>query len=278
VPPVLDGGPDAWFTSDGQYVGHGYYSRDGNAPKNYCIYRYPNGMEGALIWFHNHTLGATRLNVYCGLAGAYLIADPNDTLMAHLPSLFPLVIQDRMFDQNGQFFFPADSAGGLLWALNPQHPYWVPEFAGDIIVVNGKSWPFMNVEPKRYTFLFIQGSNARTYELSLMDRVSKNPGPPLWVIGTDGGFLDTSVKIDPLAAANNKLVQVTRILVRWAPTDLAANLDPAQLAYPFDPATLGHGYVWHCHIVDHKDNEMMRPDQLLPNLSAGRTYIQGVDY
>ncbi len=113
-----------------------------------------------------------------------------------------------MFDTNGQLFFPADSAGGVLWAPNPEHPYWVPEFVGDTIVVNGKSWPFMTVEPKRYTFLFINGSNARTYGMSLVDQVSKNPGPPLWVIGTDGGYLDTPVKIDPVAAGNNRLVMM----------------------------------------------------------------------
>ena len=209
VPPVLDGGPDAWFTSDGKYVGHGFYSNDGNDPKNYSIYRYPNTQEGALIWFHDHTLGATRLNVYCGLAGAYLIADPDDKLLANLPSLVPLVIQDRMFDTNGQLFFPADSAGGVLWATNPEHPYWVPEFVGDVICVNGKSWPYMNVEPRRYTFMFINGSNARTYEMALTDPVSKNPGPPLWVIGTDGGYLDSPVKIDPRALANNALAMMS---------------------------------------------------------------------
>jgi len=207
VPPLLDGGPDAWFTSDGLHVGGGFYSKDGDDPKNYCIYRYPNSQEGALIWFHDHTLGATRLNVYCGLAGAYLITDPaNDP--ADLPELFPLVVQDRMFDTNGQLFFPADSAGGILWALNPEHPYWVPEFVGDTIVVNGKAWPFMNVERKRYTFMFINGSNARGYELFLTDPVSKNFGPPLWVIGTDGGYLDTPVKIDPAVAANNRLTML----------------------------------------------------------------------
>ncbi len=208
VPPVLDGGPDSWFTSDGTAVGHAYYSKDGKTPKNYSIYRYPNSQEGALIWFHDHTLGATRLNVYAGLAGAYVIKDPDDTLFANLPTLVPLVVQDRMFDTNGQLFFPSDSAGGVLWAPNPEHPYWVPEFLGDVIVVNGKSWPFMNVEPKRYTLMFINGSNARTYEMFLTDPVSKNFGPPLWVIGTDGGYLDAPVKIDPAAAGNNKLVMM----------------------------------------------------------------------
>jgi FtsP/CotA-like multicopper oxidase with cupredoxin domain len=147
--------------------------------------------------------------VYAGLAGGYLIADPDDGLFAELPELVPLVIQDRMFDTNGELFFSADTAGGVLWTPNPQHPYWVPEFVGDVIVVNGKSWPYLNVQPRRYTFLFINGSNARTYELSLTDQVSKNPGPPLWVIGTDGGYLDAPVKIDPNDAANNKLAMMS---------------------------------------------------------------------
>ncbi len=176
-------------------------------PQNYSIYRYPNNQEGALIWFHDHTLGATRLNVFCGLAGGYLLTDPaNDP--QNLPELFPLVIQDRTFDTNGQFFLPADSAGGILWAPNPEHPYWVPEFVGDTVVVNGKTWPYLNVQPKRYTFMLINGSNARTYEMALTDPISKNAGPALWVVGTDGGYLDKPVKIDPLAAANNKLVMM----------------------------------------------------------------------
>jgi len=195
VPPVLDGGPDSWFTSDGNYIGHGYYSMDGNTAKNYTIYKYPNVQEAASIWFHDHTLGATRLNVYAGLAGAYLIVDPNLNLPANLPGpadIVPLVIQDRMFDTNGQLFFPSDTLGGIQYSLNPQHPYWVPEFVGDAIVVNGKAWPYKTVDPKRYRFLFLNGSNARTYELSLP------AGVPMWVIGTDGGYLDTPVMVNKL--------------------------------------------------------------------------------
>ena len=71
VPPVLDGGPDAWFTSDGKHHGHAYYTRTGLAG-NEAIYRYPNVQEDAPIWFHDHTLGLTRLSVYAGLAGDYL--------------------------------------------------------------------------------------------------------------------------------------------------------------------------------------------------------------
>ena len=206
VPPQLDGGPDAWFTSDGSHVAHAFYSKDGSKPRNYNIYRYPNSQEGSPIWFHDHTLGATRLNVYCGLAGGYLILDPaNDP--QNLPPLTPLIIQDRMFDINGQLFFPAGSNGGVLWVPNPEHPYWVPEFVGDVICVNGKAWPFLEVAPKRHTFLLLNGSNARSYEMWLNDPVSGNPGPFLWVIGTDGGYLDAPVRIG--AAGNNKLAMMS---------------------------------------------------------------------
>jgi len=154
VPPVLDGGPDAWFTSDGLYHGHGYYTKAG-AATNEAIYRYPNTMEAAPIWFHDHLLGGTRLNVYAGLAGAYPIIDPGLSLPTGLHPvglqqgadgpvsfLIPMVLQDRMFDTNGQLFFPNTG-------INPEHPYWIPEFVGDTIVVNGKVWPFLNVEPRR---------------------------------------------------------------------------------------------------------------------------------
>jgi spore coat protein A len=218
IPPVLDGGPDAWFTADGLSKGHAYYAGidvvggGANPPgNNEAIYRYLNTQEAAPIWFHDHLLGGTRLNVYAGLAGAYALTDPNLALPTGLHPvglqqgtdgpvdfLIPLVIQDRMFDTNGQLYFP--NAG-----INPEHPYWIPEFVGDTIVVNGKVWPFLNVEPRRYRFLMINGSNARTYELFLVNPVTKVMGPPIWQIATDGGYLDAPVKIDPNVKPLDKL-------------------------------------------------------------------------
>jgi hypothetical protein len=165
---VLEDGPEAWFTSDGMFQGHAYHTKPRRAVAgNQCVYRYPNDQEAAPIWFHDHVLGITRLNVYAGLAGAYDIVDPDLRLPVGLNPiglqqgaagavelLIPLVIQDRMFDTNGQLFFPA----GEGFALNPQHPYWVPEFTGDTIVVNGKVWPYLKVQAKRYRFLSIDGS------------------------------------------------------------------------------------------------------------------------
>ncbi|HSG43423.1 MAG TPA: multicopper oxidase [Anaerolineales bacterium] len=190
VPPQLDGGPDAWFTEDNQQ-GHAYWAGPGGGG-NTSVYNYPNTQEAAPIWFHDHALGITRINVYAGIAGAYLLLDAANPWPIMAGNIIPIVIQDRMFDTNGQLYFPN-------LGLNPEHPFWVPEFEGDVICINGKVWPKLTVSNKRYAFWFLNGSNARTYDMFLVDQVSKNFGPPIWVIGTDGGLLDTPVKLDPQA-------------------------------------------------------------------------------
>ena len=213
---ATDGGPDSWFTSTGQH-GAAFYSMDGNTNGNYVIYRYPNVQEAAPLWFHDHTMGATRLNVYAGLAGGYLLVDPTLHLPAGLnatglrdgalgpnpadDTLIPLVVQDRMFDTNGQLYFPAGPEDPVSPSLNPEHESWVPEFFGeapnvhDTIAVNGKVWPYLEVKAQRYRFLLIDGSNARTYELTFS---GNSATPPIWQIGTDQGYLDSPVLVDPL--------------------------------------------------------------------------------
>jgi len=176
-----DGYPEAWFTP-----GFGVTGPDFVKP----TYHYENGQEGTTLWYHDHTLGVTRLNVYAGLAAFYLLRDPI-VERADLPGgsyEIEIVIQDRMFDTNGQLFFPDIG-------INPEHPFWIPEFLGDTIVVNGKTWPFLNVEPRRYRFRFLNGSNARFYSMRLMDSVAMLPGPPIWQIGTDGGLMDKPAMI-----------------------------------------------------------------------------------
>jgi spore coat protein A len=247
VPAELDGGPDAWYTSDGSAVGAGFYSKgwDGATPQNYAIYRYPNNQEAAPIWFHDHTLGVTRLNVFSGLAGGYLIRDDALVLPAGLGPYgldrgtnagdevtVPLIIQDRRFDANGELFFPADSAGGLLWSPNPEHPYWVPEFEGDTILVNGKAWPFFSVEPKRYRFLFLNGSNARTYEMSL-------GGLSMWVIATDGGYLDAPVSVKKLTMMPGERYEVIIDFAGVAPGTNLLLKNTAKTPFPAGVAPQG---------------------------------------
>ncbi|APV44758.1 Tat (twin-arginine translocation) pathway signal sequence [Dehalogenimonas formicexedens] len=215
-PAAIDGGPESWFVSDGSKVGKAFYSKDGNSAKNYCIYRYPNVQEAAPLWFHDHTLGATRLNVYCGLAGAYALIDPNLSLPPGLnatglrggalgpnPSddtLVPLVIQDRKFDTDGQLYFTGGPDDPDNPSPTPDHLYWSPEFFGNTIAVNGKVWPYLEVKAQRYRFFLINGSNARTYRLTFQDTAAtvNSAHPVIWQIGTDQGYLDKPVRLTEL--------------------------------------------------------------------------------
>ena len=114
------------------------------------------------------------------------------------PYDIPLVIQDRLFDVAGQLYYPAVS-------LNPaDNPFWGPEFFGDHILVNGKAWPFLNVEPKAYRFRLLNGSQARFYDLDLVDQVAGTAGPGFTVVATDGGYLGAPAVVNP--AAGGKLV------------------------------------------------------------------------
>ncbi len=199
VPSAFDGAPESWFTPNGLH-GAGYATLSG-AKANQATYRYPNGQEATTLWFHDHALGSTRVNVFSGLAGFYFLRDDRDTGLAtnsiNLPSgaqEIELLIQDRQFDTNGQLLFPDGNPSGLNGPpTNPSvHPFWIPEFFGDVMVVNGKSWPFMNVEPRRYRLRLLNGSNARMFDLTFKDGFG---GATIWQIGSDGGFLDAPAAI-----------------------------------------------------------------------------------
>lgn len=200
-----DGHPDAWFTPFSAIKGPGFVSDS---------YRYPNSQEATTLWFHDHSLGTTRLNVYSGMAGFYLLRDNRDTGAANNPIGLPagqfeqeLMIADRQFDTQGQLLFPdgtpPDNPTGINGPPpNPDvHPFWNPEFFGDVITVNGKSWPFLEVQPRRYRFRVVNASNARFYQMELVradaqHRPTTTSGPDIWQIGSDGGFLDAPTNVD----------------------------------------------------------------------------------
>ena len=189
-----DGGPNAWFTESG-LLGPTYYLPDHPedliAGANSVLYKYPNEQPATTLWYHDHALGITRTNVMSGLAGFYLLRDPADQIAPLLPSgkyEMPLVIQDRTFNLDGTFWF--DSVG-----INPEHPYWTPEFFGNTIMVNGQVWPNMQVDQALYRFRLLDGSNARFYTLSLSN------GMPFTVIGSDGGYLRSAAPVTKLTIA-----------------------------------------------------------------------------
>jgi spore coat protein A len=187
VLPESDGYPDAWFTSDGK-TGAQYDSSS-------C--HYPNDQQAALLWYHDHAIGITRLNIYAGLAGFYVIRDAQEDAL-DLPSgpfEIPLMIQDRKFNPDGSLLYPT--------ARNGTHPVWIQEFFGETICVNGKASPFLEVEPRRYRLRMVNGSNSRFYHLKLVaaDEEGDAEVPAFHQIGTDGGLLPAPLTLRYLLLA-----------------------------------------------------------------------------
>jgi len=213
VPSAFDGGPEAWFTLDGK-TGSAFRTLDSPGPGR-AIYQYLNSQEPGTLWFHDHALGATRTNVYSGLAAFYFIRAPNKE-PANLPSgpyEIEMAIQDRQFDTNSQLFFPdgSDLNCGTGTPADPclngpppnpdMHPFWIPEFVGDVAIVNGAPWPYLNVEPRRYRFRLLDGSNARFYNLSF-------GSAPVYVIGADDNYLDAPVPVSTVFIAPGERADV----------------------------------------------------------------------
>ncbi len=142
-------------------------------PGEQTEFRYPNAQRAATIWYHDHALGITRLNVYMGLAGFYLVRDAEEDAL-QLPSgryEVPLAIQDRTFNGDGSLRYPAK---------------WQESVFGDTVVVNGKVAPYLEVDRGNYRFRVLNGSTSRVYTLSLSD------SSEILQIGNDGGLLPES--------------------------------------------------------------------------------------
>lgn len=181
VAPESDGHPEAWFTNGFAEEGPMFDRR---------VYEYTNDQPAASLWYHDQALGIARLNIYAGLAGAYLIRDDEEADL-NLPRgrfEIPLFIQDRSFNDDGSLFYPHQPDPPVPGV----EPSVVPEFFGDAILVNGKVWPYLNVAPRKYRFRIYNASNSRFYRLRL------SSGQPFYQIGADGGFLPRTVTLDQL--------------------------------------------------------------------------------
>jgi spore coat protein A len=151
---------------------------------------YPNQApqtQASMLWFHDHGLGTTRLNVLAGLAAAYIVRDqfdtgeePNPIGIPGAAYEIPLVVQDRQFNADGTFLYPRSDVEGVAW---------IGEYFGDVMLVNGKVWPYLEVEPRMYRLRVLNGCNARILNLDI-------GGATFWQIGGDGGLFDMPVPVD----------------------------------------------------------------------------------
>ncbi|WP_231576218.1 multicopper oxidase domain-containing protein [Hymenobacter sp. DG25B] len=185
-----DGLSQAWYTPFGRSKGPAY--RKGEQTP----YFYDNSQEAATLWYHDHAQGITRLNVYAGLAGFYLLTDnveqglQKSNKLPASPYDIGLAIQDRMFTTDGQLFYPSEPE-----EPDQPAPSILPEFFGDIMLVNGKAWPLLKVEPRQYRFRLLNGSDSRFYNLQL------TRGLKMWQIGSDNGLLPQPVEQGQLLLA-----------------------------------------------------------------------------
>jgi spore coat protein A, manganese oxidase len=177
-PPESDGYPENWYV-----------------PGKSMTVRYPNQQDAAMLWYHDHAMGITRLNTYAGLVGLFVVRDAfEDSLQ--LPKgkyEVPLVLCDRSFTTDGQFDYPTSPI--------PDAP-WVDECAGDYTLVNGKVYPYFEVEPRKYRVRVLNASNSRFYRLSLANKQH------MAQIGSDQGFLAAPVDLDALTLAPSERADV----------------------------------------------------------------------
>ncbi|CAI7836155.1 unnamed protein product [Closterium sp. NIES-53] len=148
------------------------YSEVGRAFRT-RLYRYPNHQLPTTLWYHDHAIGITRLNVAAGLAGLFLLTDPRgvERTLTWLPQgefEVPLALSDRSFFPNGSIDYPSQ---GVLPRV---HPHWVPEYLGDTILVTGKVWPYLNVRRALYRFRVLGGGNTRFFNLRFICATPRN--------------------------------------------------------------------------------------------------------
>jgi spore coat protein A len=171
------------------------YPEDWIVPGKSALYFYPNQQDAAMLWYHDHTLGINRLNVYAGLFGTFFIRDSVEDAL-NLPKgkyELPLILYDRLLTRDAQLLYPVSP--------DPQSP-WVPELSGNAILVNGKLFPYLEVEPRKYRFRVLNASNARFYHLSFVNEASANKeNAQFHQIGTDQGLLPAPVPLTSLEIA-----------------------------------------------------------------------------
>jgi spore coat protein A, manganese oxidase len=202
--PGSDGYPMSWVTNDPSAAtgmpADPVTGDPGRPSGNTFTYTYRNDQLATHLWFHDHAMGITRLNAYAGLAANYIIRDDFENSLG-LPSgvyEIPLVVQDKSFNQDGSMHYPAkallDNTGEQVVVKGQKVLSSKPEFFGNTILVNGKAWPFLVVEPRKYKFRFLNGSDSRFFNLWLEASSGVIQPDAIQVIANEGGLLPATLR------------------------------------------------------------------------------------
>ena len=197
------------------------YPEDTFRPDEDHVYNYAEDQQAGTVWYHDHALGLTRLNVYAGLAGYHLVRDPQAE--AGLPDgefELPIAIQDK------RFLVDATQGTNPLFYPSP----WEPEFFGDVAVVNGAAWPNADVARGWYRLRLLNGSSSRIYHLAL------EPRRPFLQIGTDTGLIGRARTIDRLILAPGERADVLVDFGRYPPGSTVRLVNRSLPGYVVSPA------------------------------------------
>ncbi|KAK4608661.1 hypothetical protein RGQ29_002176 [Quercus rubra] len=254
--PESDGNPKSWFTAGFKEKGPAWTKE---------TYSYNNNQQPGNLWYHDHAMGLTRVNLLAGLVGAYHINHPELEAPLGLPSGVEfdrtLIVFDRSFRTDGSIYM--NSTGD-----NPSiHPHWQPEYFGDTIIVNGKAWPHMTVRRRMYRFRIINASNARFFRFFFTN------GLRFIHVGFDSAYLNEAVTTNEFLLGPSEIADVV-VDFSKSKNDSAILANDAPYPYPTgDPVDEENGTVMKFIISTHPENDMGRtPNKLIqypgPNLSS----------
>jgi spore coat protein A len=197
------------------------YPEDWFVPGKSATCFYPNLQEAAGLFYHDHAMGITRLNAVAGLMGMYLVRDEFEDSL-HLPQgeyEIPLILFDRSFRPDGQVYYPVSG--------KPRAP-WVSEYYGSAILANGRIFPYLEVEPRKYRFRLLNSSNASFYRLSFCAEDSAvSHGCDFFQIGSDQGLLEAPAKIDTLILGPGERADLIFDFGGWSGKELFFRTDVA---------------------------------------------------
>jgi spore coat protein A len=265
-----DGLPDSWYTPGFAQTGPGWVKE---------VLHYDNDQEAGTVWYHDHVLGMTRLNVYAGLAGFYLLRDDNEDYLVDEgflptgPYEIEMAIQDKMFTADGALYYP--SMPEVPGSPDPSH---LPEMFGDVMLVNSMAWPVLDVEPRQYRFRIVNGCDSRFLQCFLTDPNGGPAIPATWKIGNDSGLLFAPVPMTQWVWGPGERVDMVFDFSDpslWGRTFVLRNKGktPFPNGAPVDPTTAGQ--IMAFRVVKPLDTSVypvtalpVKPDNLRPLLGA----------
>ncbi|KAJ8758539.1 hypothetical protein K2173_000260 [Erythroxylum novogranatense] len=224
--PPSDGHAQSWFT-------RGFSEKGPSWTKT--TYHYDNKQQPGNLWYHDHAMGLTRVNLLAGLFGSYIIRHPTIELPLGLPygDEFDrtLMVFDRSFRTNGSLYM--NSTGN-----NPSiHPQWQPEYFGDVIIVNGKAWPYWRVRRRKYRLRLINASNARFFKFYFSN------GLRFVFVASDSVYLGESVLTKEILLAPSEIADVV-VDFSESRTDTATLANNAPYPFPSgDPVNEVNGKI-----------------------------------